>query len=63
MGYRDSTNKSVQKFKKIEDDIRNKNSFYISTKKLEQKLKYKNQSTKKIVEKYLDNFIQCKKTQ
>ena len=34
-----------------------KNSFYISTKKLEQKLKYKTQSTKNIIEKYLENFI------
>lgn len=41
----------------------NKNSFYISTKKLEQKFKYKNQTTKKIVEKYLDNFIECTKIQ
>ena len=38
-----------------------KNSFYISTKKLEQKLKYKTQSTKNIIEKYLENFIQYKK--
>ena len=34
-----------------------KNSFYISTKKLEQELKYKTQSTKNIIEKYLENFI------
>ena len=33
-----------------------KNSFYISTKKLEQELKYKTQPTKNIVEKYLDNL-------
>ena len=33
------------------------NSFYISTKKLEQELKYKTQSTKNIIEKYLENFI------
>ena len=51
------------KSKIIEIKNYNKNSFYISTKKLEKKFKYKNQSTKKIVEKYLDNFIQCTKTQ
>ena len=34
-----------------------KNSFYISTKKLEQELKYKTQSTKNIIEKYLENLI------
>ena len=34
-----------------------KNSFCISTKKLEQELKYKTQSTKNIIEKYLENFI------
>ena len=33
-----------------------KNSFYISTKKLEQKLKYKTQSTKNVVEKYLESL-------
>ncbi len=49
------------KSKIMEIKNNNKNSFYISTKKLEQKLKYKTQSTKNIVEKYLENFIQCKK--
>jgi len=34
-----------------------KNSFCISTKKLEQKLKYKTRSTKNIIEKYLENYI------
>ena len=33
-----------------------KNSFYISTKKLEQELKYKTQSTKNVVEKYLESL-------
>ena len=33
------------------------NSFYISSKKLEQELKYKTQSTKNIIEKYLENLI------
>ena len=33
------------------------NSFYISTKKLEQELKYKTQSTKNIIEKHLKNLI------
>ena len=33
-----------------------KNSFYISTKKLEKKLKYRAQTTKNIVEKYLENL-------
>ena len=51
------------KSKIIEIKNYNKNSIYITTKKLEKKFKYKNQSTKKIVEKYLDNFIQCTKTQ
>ena len=38
------------------NDYKN-NSFYISTKKLEQELKYKTQFTKNIIEKYLENFI------
>jgi len=44
------------KSKVIEIQDYKKNSFYISTKKLEQKLKYKTQSTKNIVKKYLKNL-------
>tara|TARA_B100000029_G_scaffold502564_1_gene578035 strand:+ start:281 stop:1159 length:879 start_codon:yes stop_codon:yes gene_type:complete len=46
---------STSKITEIKDH--KKNSFCISTKKLEQKLKYKTQSTKNIIEKYLENFI------
>jgi len=45
------------KSKIIEIKDYKKNSFYISTKKLEQELKYKTQSTKNIIEKYLENLI------
>ena len=38
------------------EDYKN-NSFYISTKKLEQELKYKTQSTKNVIEKYLENLL------
>lgn len=39
-----------------------KESFYISARKLEQKLKYKTQSTKNILIKYLNNFAEYKKS-
>ena len=44
------------KSKIIEIKDYKKNSFYISTKKLEQELKYKTQSTKNVVEKYLESL-------
>ncbi len=46
---------SKSKIIKIKNN--NKNSYYVSTKKLEHKLDFKTQTTKKAVEKHLENFI------
>ena len=48
------------KSKIIEIKNYKKNSFYISTKKLEKKLKYRAQTTKNLVEKYLENLYKFK---
>lgn len=52
--------KNKLRSKSVIREVKNhkKNSFYISTKKIEKKLKYKTYSTKKTITKYLDEFLQ-----
>jgi len=49
--------KLKSKSKIIELKNNSRSSFYISTKKLEYKLNFKPQTTKKVIEKHLENFI------
>ena len=49
-------NKILIKSENLNFDVVKK-SFYISIKKLDKKLNYKTQSTKKILEEYLENYI------
>jgi len=55
--FNNAKKKLNSKSKITELKNQNKNSFYISTKKLEDQLNYKTQTTEKVIEKHLENFI------
>ena len=55
------TKKLNYKDKVIERNNKNNKSFYISTKKLEKKLKYKTQTTQQTIELYLEKLLQYAK--